>query len=1818
MFKKIISVLLCFSLCFGILAVPASAVRPPLIDDKELSTDEMIKRILDYTGDLAEKQTEAAEAAAEAAESWAATATAIFGVVRNISTVIGLVNGVVSLLKLFGIIKDHSMDLQISILDGIYALQDTVEAIDKKVDRIQETLIDEFSSVDIKFAEQEYNHYKDEVWTNFYTDAVAPLTALQNEYTDEVNWIIVSMAEQWFDMKGSDVRSLYGFDAENSKIQIFSGLNFGDIGEALPREPRSSIEGIAVTDSITLPAEYISVNINPSETLSVDNCIEVLRTAFENGVYEAAENNVLVASDEFYANWEALSAKDKSAVSAQIADDLIDAVVFSASYSAANERRFASSVRSAYDNFCKWLSSSDSLTSPMYAQLKMLSLTHGFEGEITDEAETIYLYLDLMNINFGSFTETILSLSKAHTLKNCEDVKTNFAVSSYNLYNTYASFMTGNPNFCYTVNETIQYKDVSLESVMNVSLNDGVKSVKNWYLRDASVTYSEDEEKREEQIKEKSDALTANMLPSRDLKLLYLTYESQAKRGLTDCGSFIDYLIENKVIASCSVEKYPYGLSTQILTSYETESLNMTTGGLMNFCGSPTAVTPSDGEIYDLTYSYFVKETAFVKKGAIPKGWFGELDNIKYSDKATGSTISLLNGEIDENVYLAARVANFDTYSEGLSLYHLFAYCDSFSFNIKKLVDNRIVSVSDVTFGKNYGAIVTTDLSTYEFPADTKEIKSNFFGDAAATYKKIILNGIPETIAEDAFNGIGTEDNRCYLEVPEDAEIGDLVDKWHGGWFGDKTITLYKNDGSGESIASAQPKNMLCSDVKCPFKAPAGMEFAGWGITDSSETPDCNTMKVSERKGIFALWSANHEHKYITSDIAPTCTESGTQGRRVCTICGFVGSNGEVVPALGHNIQNEIGENICSRCGEKISIAEFGPFVVTGSHLDGVSVQKDSSNNYVLLFDGNGDFTVKNTELSTEVSASIVIAENAKVNLTLAGVNINGNGCHSAALEIRGGSDSDVVITLADGTENILKSYNGFAGLQKNTDAGTLTIEGNGILRATGGANAAGIGGTESKTSGRITINSGYIYADGGANGAGIGSGKNAAFHALTINGGYLTVHGGDNFPAIGSNMPKMSGTGYDTIYYINSGVITALAGKNCNDGIGAFYDGFFDNSNVKISPNASVYSSHTVNSAPYYYNGEEITPKVISNPDGKTIVIDGNIFPYKTHFDEKCVYVYLSDADHDINFTNSITTDKSVTNGDFTVSHKYAENGEIIELTAHPDEGYHLARWSVTPYTPVDGNYIMMPSYDITVSAVFEKNSRTVKWTANNVTTEKKYLYGDKIEVMEAEEKEGYRFTGWTPSVPEIMPDMNLEFTAVYSPVNYIAKFVADGKVIGTKSYTVENDTIAAPDIPQKQGYIASWEDYTVKAGGMTINAKYVPEIYMAKFVADGETVDEIPYTVETQSITPPVIPNKDGYTARWSDYTLTAGGITVNAIYTASVHEHTFASKYSCNEFMHWYPSTCGHDDIAKGLGEHTFGEGIKAGNATIYICTECSYVKIVSNELAELKAQAVAELESAAGTVRSAAMQSALDLAKTAVERAATAEEVTAAKESGLAVIRASEFAIGNCATSGKFIFGLEPLLTASSFSEKYIVNDNVSVDYTQSKQGVLGTGSTVNVTYFNGHTDNYSIVIFGDVNGDGKYDGTDAMIVSCIAGGMLSKEDVSEEVYMAADCNHDGTINQLDVELLQQAGVLLASVGQSKTQEELRTSSAYAEYLSLIDQTAETETVDTAETEEPEPVVNPFKPIIDFFKEIMAIIRAAIAFINAGFPGLPFGN
>lgn len=188
---------------------------------------------------------------------------------------------------------------------------------------------------------------------------------------------------------------------------------------------------------------------------------------------------------------------------------------------------------------------------------------------------------------------------------------------------------------------------------------------------------------------------------------------------------------------------------------------------------------------------------------------------------------------------------------------------------------------------------------------------------------------------------------------------------------------------------------------------------------------------------------------------------------------------------------------------------------------------------------------------------------------------------------------------------------------------------------------------------------------------------------------------------------------------------------------------------------------------------------------------------------------------------------------------------------------------------------------------------------------------------------------------------------------------------------------------------------------------------------------------------------------------------------------------------------------------------------------------------------------------------------------------------------------------------FIYGFSKPMTAQEFSEGFSEYSEASVRPTGR---FVGTGSTVDL-FYGEYISSYKTVTFGDVNGDGWYDGQDSVTVSCLANGMLTREQVGEAQYMAADCNHDGVIDDFDVAILKEAGILLSSVDQSMSNDELlQTSSEYVEYLSLIDQTP---TVPEDEANTPTEDEKDDKPL-SFFERVAEFIQSIFRFIVSYIP------
>lgn len=276
-----------------------------------------------------------------------------------------------------------------------------------------------------------------------------------------------------------------------------------------------------------------------------------------------------------------------------------------------------------------------------------------------------------------------------------------------------------------------------------------------------------------------------------------------------------------------------------------------------------------------------------------------------------------------------------------------------------------------------------------------------------------------------------------------------------------------------------------------------------------------------------------------------------------------------------------------------------GTVTITATAHDGSGIKATST---VIVYD-------KIHDINTEGDAGVTTGESwlIKGNATTPVANsINiGDGASATLLDVFITQPitcpSTATIILADGSTNTVDAsgINDNAAIIVGGAGKTLTIEaetlGDGKLIAKGGSDGAGIGmdkvyGT-TVTRGNIIIEGGVIEATGGTNAAGIGTGLGKAYttHSssptigtITINGGTVTAKGGANAAGIGTGYADATGSTTTAVQSCgditigpNVTSVTATKGTDSPNSIGAgnTSTGFANHSigTITIDPSANV-----------------------------------------------------------------------------------------------------------------------------------------------------------------------------------------------------------------------------------------------------------------------------------------------------------------------------------------------------------------------------------------------------------------------------------------------------------------------------------------------------------------------------------------------------------------------------------------------------------------------------------------------------------------------
>ncbi len=201
-------------------------------------------------------------------------------------------------------------------------------------------------------------------------------------------------------------------------------------------------------------------------------------------------------------------------------------------------------------------------------------------------------------------------------------------------------------------------------------------------------------------------------------------------------------------------------------------------------------------------------------------------------------------------------------------------------------------------------------------------------------------------------------------------------------------------------------------------------------------------------------------------------------------------------------------------------------------------------------------------------------------------------------------------------------------------------------------------------------------------------------------------------------------------------------------------------------------------------------------------------------------------------------------------------------------DNDYTFAGWSTDGVT-VLGDLTVAADTDF--FAVYKTSLRKytvafVNWDESPILS-RPYGYGTLASdivrpattpTRAADEGYTYAFTGWTPTIVDVMGDATYTATYVATPKTYAATFVDwDGMVLsGPTGYAV-GSAVEAPADPERKGYtFAGWspEVSTMPAEAITYTATYTVNKYRLTFVnGDGVTTAKYDYGTPASSISFP-----------------------------------------------------------------------------------------------------------------------------------------------------------------------------------------------------------------------------------------------------------------------------------------------------------------------------------------------------------------------------
>ena len=235
-------------------------------------------------------------------------------------------------------------------------------------------------------------------------------------------------------------------------------------------------------------------------------------------------------------------------------------------------------------------------------------------------------------------------------------------------------------------------------------------------------------------------------------------------------------------------------------------------------------------------------------------------------------------------------------------------------------------------------------------------------------------------------------------------------------------------------------------------------------------------------------------------------------------------------------------------------------------------------------------------------------------------------------------------------------------------------------------------------------------------------------------------------------------------------------------------------------------------------------------------------------------------------------------------------EDHKVIDLNDYIPyyEGHDFMGWRDN-----NGNIVETISTDdassVDLTATWHIATYYITYISNGKTLKTvPVVFADPIPAIADPVREGYTFSGWSPAIPETMPEGGLTVTAQWGLVTYKLTLEDEGNVVGVYEYTVEDEFFFIDKIEDREGM--RFDGWTLNGVLLDYDRNEDKYIFFPALIADNVSISA-KWTTVTNEFN--LIYKVDGVT--YQNFVVNAGEST--AAYVASVLDPADKRGYKFN---------------------------------------------------------------------------------------------------------------------------------------------------------------------------------------------------------------------------------------------------------------------------------------------------------------------------------